>query len=202
MKVKRVGIVGAGVMGSGIAHLVARATKCQVMLTDVSEDVLAKASAYHRKYVQRMSKRKDVDSDLARSVLERVKTSLNMEDLRDSQIVIECVTERLETKKKIFRQLEKVVAADAILASGTSSLSITAISMAVDDPSRVIGLHFTNPAPIIKPSTMASSGCNRSHPGLPQALRRHIHGIRERTGRRPTRSPVLHWLRPRRPSWD
>jgi len=122
MKVKRVGIVGAGVMGSGIAHLVARSTKCEVMLTDVSEDVLAKASAYHRKYVQRMSKRKDVDADLARSVLERVKTTLDMEDLSSSQIVIECVTEKLETKKKIFRQVEKVVADDAILASGTSSL--------------------------------------------------------------------------------
>jgi len=150
MKTKRVGIVGAGVMGSGIAHLVARATNCEVMLTDISEDALAKASAYHHKYVQRMSKRKDVDADLARSVLERVKTSLDIEDLRDSQIVIECVSEDLETKKEVFRQVEKVVPSKAILASGTSSSSITAISMAAQDPSRVIGLHFTNPAPIIK----------------------------------------------------
>lgn len=150
MKTKRVGIVGAGVMGEGIAHLVARTTECEVMLTDVSEDALAKALAYHRTYVQRMSKRKDVDADLACSVLERVKTSLEIEDLRGSQIVIESVAEELETKKEVFRKVEKVVASSAILGSVTSALSITAISMAVEDPSRVIGLHFLNPAPIIK----------------------------------------------------
>ena len=150
MEAKRVGIVGAGVMGSGIAHLVARTTNCDVTLVDVSEEALKKALAYHSEYVQKMSKRKDVDADLARSVLKRVKTSLDAEELRDSEIVIECVREDLETKKEVFRQVEKAVASEAILASNTSSLSITAISMAVQDPSRVIGLHFMNPAPIIK----------------------------------------------------
>jgi len=150
MKIKRVGIVGAGVMGSGIAHVVARTTKCRVMLTDVSEAALTKALAYHRKYVERMSKRKDVDAAMARSALERVKTSLDIESLSDSQIVIENVTENLETKKEVFHQVEKVVADDAVLASDTSALSITAISMAVDDPSRVIGLHFFNPAPVMR----------------------------------------------------
>lgn len=150
MKSKRVGIVGAGVMGAGIAHLVARTTKCEVVLTDISEDALARALAYHRKYVQRMSKRKDVDAELARSVLERVKTSLDMEDLRGSQIVIENVSEDLKTKQEVFRQVEKVAAHDTLLASDTSALSITAISMVVDDPSRVIGLHFFNPAPVMR----------------------------------------------------
>lgn len=150
MEAKHVGIVGAGVMGSGIAHLVARATACDVTLVDISKEALKKALAYHREYVQKMSKRKDVDADLARSVLKRVKTSLDMEQLQGSQIIIECVREDLETKKEVFRQVEKAVASEAILASNTSSLSITAISMAVQDPSRVIGLHFMNPAPIIK----------------------------------------------------
>jgi 3-hydroxybutyryl-CoA dehydrogenase len=150
MEAKSVGIVGAGVMGSGIAHLVARATNCEVTLVDLSKEALKKALTYHREHVQKMSKRKDVDADLARSVLKRVRTSLDIEELEGSQIVIECVREDLETKKDVFRQVEKVVKADAILASDTSSLSITAISMAVQDPSRVIGLHFMNPAPIIK----------------------------------------------------
>jgi len=149
MKNRRIGIVGAGVMGAGIAHLVARTTKYDVVLTDISEDALARALAYHRKYVQRMSKRKDVDAEHARSVLERVRTSMDMEDLRGSQIVIENVSENLETKQAVFRQVETVVSDETVLASDTSALSITAISMAVDDPSRVIGLHFFNPAPVM-----------------------------------------------------
>ncbi len=150
MEARHIGIVGAGVMGSGIAHLIARTTNCEVTLVDVSKEALKKALTYHREYVRKMSKRKDVDEDTARSVLKRVKTSLDIDELRDSHIVIEAVKEDLETKKDVFRQVEKVVAPETILASDTSSLSITAISMAVRDPSRVIGLHFMNPAPIIK----------------------------------------------------
>jgi 3-hydroxybutyryl-CoA dehydrogenase len=150
MEAKHIGIVGAGVMGSGIAHLIARTTNCEVTLVDVSKEALKKALAYHREYVRKMSKRKDVDEDMARSVLTRVKTALDLEQLRDADIVIESVKEDLEAKKNVFRQVEKVVPPETVLASNTSSLSITAISMAVRDPSRVIGLHFMNPAPIIK----------------------------------------------------
>jgi len=150
MEAKQIGIVGAGVMGSGIAHLVARTTNCEVTLVDVSKEALKKALVYHREYVRKMSKRKDVDEDMARSVLKRVNTAADIEALSGSYIVLESVREDLETKKNVFRQVEKVVAPETILASNTSSLSITAISMAVRDPSRVIGLHFMNPAPIIK----------------------------------------------------
>jgi len=150
MKIKRVGIVGAGIMGSGIAHLVARATECEIILIDVSKDALAKAEVYHRKYVERMSKRKDISAAVAKAVLERVKTSLNIADLGGSQLVIEAIKEDLETKKEVFRSLEEVVASDTVLGSNTSALSITSISMAVREPSRVIGLHFLNPAPIMK----------------------------------------------------
>jgi 3-hydroxybutyryl-CoA dehydrogenase len=149
MEITRVGIVGAGVMGAGIAHLVARATECEVILVDLSEHALENALRYHRKYVERMAKRTDVKAAFAKSVLERVGTSLDIEALRDSQIVIEAVTEDLEAKKEVFRQAEKVVTDDAVLASCTSALSITALSMVVEDPSRVIGLHFLNPAPVI-----------------------------------------------------
>ena len=150
MEITRVGIVGAGVMGAGIAHLVARAPACEVILVDLSEDALENAIRFHRKYVQRMAKRTDVKPDLAKSVLERVGTSLDIEALSGSQIVIETVTEDLEAKKEVFRQVEKVVSDDAILASCSSALSITSLSMVVEDPSRVIGLHFLNPAPVIK----------------------------------------------------
>ncbi len=150
MEITRVGIVGAGVMGSGIAHLIARATEWKVILVDLSEEALEKALGYHLKYVDRMSKRTDVSPDFARSVLERVGTSLDIAALGGSQIVIETVTEDLETKKDILRQAEKVVSEDTILASCTSALSITSLSMAVEDPSRVIGLHFFNPVPVVK----------------------------------------------------
>jgi 3-hydroxybutyryl-CoA dehydrogenase len=150
MEITRVGIVGAAVTGSGIAHLVARATECEVVLVDLSEDALAKALSYHRKQVERMAKRKDVAPDLAKSVLDRLGTSLDIEALSGSQIVIETVTEDLEAKKDVLRQAEKVVSDDTILASCTSALSITSLSMVVEDPSRVIGLHFLNPAPVIK----------------------------------------------------
>ena len=150
MEITRVGIVGAGVTGSGIAHLVARATECAVILVDLSEDALEKALDYHRKYVQRMSKRTDITAEFARSVLERVGTSLDIGALSGSQIVIETVTEDLETKKDMFRRVEKVVSEDTILASSTSALSITSLSMVVEEPSRVIGLHFMNPVLVIK----------------------------------------------------
>jgi len=150
MEITRVGIVGAGVMGAGIAHLIARTTDCEVILVDLSEGALEKALSYHRKYVERMAKRKDVTPDLAKSVLERVRTSLDMEPLSGSQIVIETVTENLDAKKDVLRRAEKVVSEETILASCTSALSITALSMVVEESSRVIGLHFLNPAPVIK----------------------------------------------------
>ena len=147
MEIKHVGIVGAGIMGYGIAHLVARTTDCEVMLVDISKDALAKALEYHRKYVGRMQK---TDPDGARSALDRVKTSLNIEDLSGSDIVIEAVTENLEAKKALFRKLGPIASRNAILATNTSALSITSMATAVSDPSRVIGLHFFNPAPIMK----------------------------------------------------
>jgi len=147
--VSKIGVVGAGQMGNGIAH-VAAAAGYQVQLTDVSDAALTKARATIEKNLGRMVKKERISAAEADATLVRIQTSADMGSVGDAQLVIEAATERVELKYKIFEQLSQAVGPGTILASNTSSISITAIGAHTDRPDRVMGMHFMNPVPVMK----------------------------------------------------
>jgi 3-hydroxybutyryl-CoA dehydrogenase len=147
--VSTIGVVGAGQMGNGIAH-VAAAAGYQVQLTDISEPALERARATIEKNLGRMVKKERITAEEADATLARIATSADMSSVASAQLVIEAATERVELKYKIFEQLSQAAAPGAILASNTSSISITAIAAHTDRPDKVVGMHFMNPVPVMK----------------------------------------------------
>jgi 3-hydroxybutyryl-CoA dehydrogenase len=149
MNVSTIGVVGAGQMGNGIAH-VSAAAGFDVQLTDISAAALDKARATIEKNLGRMVKKERITAEFAASALGRIQISTDMDSIDSAQLVIEAATERVELKYKIFEQLSQAAAPGAILASNTSSISITAIASHTDRPERVVGMHFMNPVPVMK----------------------------------------------------
>ncbi|MBR0568949.1 3-hydroxyacyl-CoA dehydrogenase PaaC [Azoarcus sp. L1K30] len=142
----KVAVIGAGAMGSGIAHVAARAGHT-VYLYDMNADAVARGKAGIEKDLRFLvGKGKLAEAECA-ATLARVVSSSRIEDLADAGLLIEAIVENLEIKQKLFRQLEDMVGAEAILATNTSSLSITAMGAALTRPARLAGLHFFNPAP-------------------------------------------------------
>lgn len=137
-------IVGAGLMGAGIAYQTA-VNGVPVVLTDVSADAAEKGKAYSAKVLKRRVDRGEISQDVADEILARITASDSIEAAADADIVIEAVFENQELKKKIFGDVERVLAPDAVLASNTSSLPITDLAAAVSAPDRFIGLHFFSP---------------------------------------------------------
>jgi 3-hydroxybutyryl-CoA dehydrogenase len=147
--VATIGVVGAGQMGNGIAH-VSAAAGYQVLLTDISDAALDKARATIEKNLGRMVKKERITASEADATLGRIATSSDMACVGEAQLIIEAATERVDLKYKIFEQLSQTAAPGAILASNTSSISITAIAAHTDRPDRVVGMHFMNPVPVMK----------------------------------------------------
>jgi 3-hydroxybutyryl-CoA dehydrogenase len=147
--VATIGVVGAGQMGNGIAH-VSAAAGYQVLLTDISDAALDKARATIEKNLGRMVKKERITASEADATLGRIATSSDMACVGEAQLIIEAATERVDLKYKIFEQLSQAAAPGAILASNTSSISITAIAAHTDRPDRVVGMHFMNPVPVMK----------------------------------------------------
>ncbi|ACM18616.1 3-hydroxyacyl-CoA dehydrogenase [Geotalea daltonii FRC-32] len=147
--IKKVGVLGAGQMGSGIAHVLA-VQEIEVVLFDIAEDQLAKAVAGIEKNLERQAKKGEVDSASIPAILKRIHTTKVMGDLSDCDMAIEAVTERETLKLDIFRQLDGIVKKGAILASNTSSIPITRIAAVTGRPDKVIGMHFMNPVPVMK----------------------------------------------------
>lgn len=141
-----VGVVGAGAMGRGIAQVSAAAGH-DVLLFDMSQDAVAAAISSVAESLGRAVERGRVSSDDRESTLARIRGIESVEAFANCDLVIEAVVERVDVKRAVFEQLEAVVAADTILASNTSSLSIASISGALTRPERMIGLHFFNPVP-------------------------------------------------------
>ncbi len=144
-----VGVVGAGAMGRGIAQIAAQAG-ITVRLFDVQEQAIASARDALQTVWNRQVEKQRMSADEAAAALQRVVPCSKLEDMADADLIIEAVVERLDVKGELFRKLEGIVGADCILASNTSSLSITAIASACEDPSRVVGYHFFNPGPLMK----------------------------------------------------
>ncbi|AOK67886.1 3-hydroxybutyryl-CoA dehydrogenase [Burkholderia multivorans] len=148
MKIKKVGIVGAGTMGNGIAQIVATAGLKAVMI-DLHDTVLQEGIAALTSSLDKLVSKGKLDASARDRALANIETSTDYEHLADVDIVIEAATENSELKARILRQVEAVARPDAILASNTSSISITALGSALADPSRFIGMHFFNPVPLL-----------------------------------------------------
>ena len=148
-KIQKVGVVGCGLMGSGIAEVVARAG-FQTVVREVSQDLLDKGQARIRRSMERAVEKGKLDSEARDAALGRLGGCIGLDDLADCDLVIEAIVERFEEKRKTFRALDEVVGESTIYASNTSSLTITRMAMATKRPDRFVGLHFFNPVPVMR----------------------------------------------------
>jgi len=143
------GVIGAGTMGNGIAQVAARAG-FDVVMRDVAEDFLARGMTAIDKNLQRDVDKERLSGEEKRAIIGRIKTTTDLASLNDATIVVEAVTEDLAVKTEVFRALDQITQVNAILASNTSSISITKLGAATKRPDKVIGMHFMNPVPIMK----------------------------------------------------
>lgn len=144
----RIGVIGAGTMGAGIAQVAVQAG-FDAVVYDVSREFLDRGLDRIRGFVGRSREKGRIDEEQERSILARLGGSLVLEDLADAALVVEAATEDLGVKQELFRKLDAACAPETLLATNTSSLSVTAIGGAVKDASRVLGMHFFNPAPLM-----------------------------------------------------
>ena len=149
MEIKTVGIIGAGQMGSGIAHVCALAGM-NVMLNDLDEERISAGLATINGNMQRQVSKRIIEEGERQAGLERVKPAPSYEDLASCDLIIEAATENEEIKRRIFQSLCPALGPDTILASNTSSISITRLAAATDRPERFIGIHFMNPVPLMQ----------------------------------------------------
>lgn len=146
---RTVAVIGAGTMGAGIAQVAANAGH-PVLLYDVAEGAARRAIATVGKGLDRQVEREKISRTAADAIIERIVPADSLEALAGSALVVEAIVESLEIKQTLFAKLEKIVATDAILATNTSSISVTSIARDLDVPGRVAGFHFFNPAPVMK----------------------------------------------------
>jgi len=149
MEIKKVGVVGCGAMGSGIIQVCAQ-SGYQVVVSEINDELLTKGLALINSVLTKSVDRGKISQQDKETILNRIKGTTRTKDFYDCDLVIEAATENMKLKKKIFAELDKICPEHAILASNTSCLSITDMAMATNRPDRVLGLHFFNPAPIMK----------------------------------------------------
>ncbi len=147
--IKTVGIIGSGTMGSGIAQVAATAG-CTVKVYDTNQAALEKSKASLEKILTRLIEKGRIDAAEKSRIQENITHVQVLADLADADLTIEAIVENLEIKQKVFKELETYVSENAIIASNTSSLSIASIASALQKPERCIGIHFFNPAPLMK----------------------------------------------------
>ena len=149
MEVRRAGVVGAGTMGNGIAHVFA-GSGYEVVMCDVEQRFLDRGIENIRKNLDREVAKSKISADQKVAVLGRIKVVVDRGELANCDFVVEAATERLEIKSALFRDLDGFCRPDVILASNTSSISITKIAALTKRPEQVIGMHFFNPVPVMK----------------------------------------------------
>lgn len=143
------GVIGAGTMGNGIAQTAARAGY-EVIMRDIKEEFTQRGIGAIDKSLDRFVKKEEITADDKATILGRIKTTTALDDLKDCFIVVEAATENFEIKKEIFQFLDENTPVETILASNTSSISITKIAGVTKRPDKVIGMHFFNPVPLMK----------------------------------------------------
>jgi 3-hydroxybutyryl-CoA dehydrogenase len=149
MTIQIIGVIGAGQMGNGIAHVFAQ-SGFNVVMQDISADFLAKGLATIGKNLQRGVDKGKMTADEKDAVLARIRTTTSLDDFKDMDLVVEAATEKWEIKKQLFETLDRVCKSGAILASNTSSISITKLAAVTKRPDAIIGMHFMNPVPIMQ----------------------------------------------------
>jgi 3-hydroxybutyryl-CoA dehydrogenase len=149
MQIKRIGVVGAGTMGNGIAHVCAR-SGFSVLLCDVEQRFLDRALDVIAKNLARETAKGKITAEQEAAALERISPVLDRGKLAACDFLVEAATEKFEVKAEIFRDLDRIARAEVVLASNTSSISITRLAAVTKRPERVIGMHFFNPVPVMK----------------------------------------------------
>lgn len=149
MEIKKIAVIGSGTMGNGIAHTFAQ-FDYPVVLVDVKEELLSKAVSVITKNLDRQVGKGTITEDIKNSTLANIRTTAAISDVNDCDLVVEAATENAGIKKTIFQGLHSVCKPDAILASNTSSISITEIAAFTGRANKVIGMHFMNPVPVMK----------------------------------------------------
>jgi len=149
MEIKRVGVVGCGTMGAGITQVCAQ-SGYQVVVSEINNELLNKGLASINSFLSKGVDKGKLSQQDKESTLSRIKGTTSTKDFSDCDLVIEAVVENMDLKKKIFVEVDKICPKHAILATNTSCLSIVDMAMATSRPDKVLGLHFWNPAPLMK----------------------------------------------------
>ncbi len=149
MATERIGVVGAGTMGNGIAHVFAR-SGYEVVLSDIEQRFLDRGLDTISKNLDREVAKAKLSPEEKAQTLQRITPIVGRENLRSCDLVVEAATEKLEIKAEIFRDLDKVCRPEVVLASNTSSISITKLAALTKRPDKVVGMHFFNPVPVMK----------------------------------------------------
>src|SRR5262245_8870628 len=149
MSITKVGVVGCGLMGSGIAQVSAQSGHDTIVL-EVSQQLVDKGMASIERFLKGGVERGKISAEQRDATLAHLKATTRFGDLADRDLVVEAVVEKLETKREVFAHLDEVCGPGAIFASNTSSLSITELAAATKRPRRFLGLHFFNPVPLMK----------------------------------------------------
>lgn len=144
-----IGVIGAGTMGNGIAQTAATAG-FDVVLHDISTEIIERGTQNIAKSLDRFVKKEIITENQKGEILDRIKTTTSLEDMRSCSLIVEAASENFDIKQQIFQQLDHICPAESILSSNTSSISITKIAAATKRPEKVIGMHFFNPVPIMK----------------------------------------------------
>ncbi|MCQ5375724.1 MAG: 3-hydroxybutyryl-CoA dehydrogenase [Methanomassiliicoccales archaeon] len=147
--VRKIGIVGAGTMGSGIAQVAAQ-SGYEVILNDISDSFIQNGIAKIQKGLGKAVEKGKMTKEEMANIMSRIRGSVSLEDLANTDVIIEAILEDRAAKKQVFASLDSICKQDAILASNTSSIPITELASATKRPDKVVGMHFFNPAPVMK----------------------------------------------------
>jgi 3-hydroxybutyryl-CoA dehydrogenase len=145
---EKIGVLGAGTMGAGIAQVAAQGG-FETLLYDISQEFIDKGLERIRSFLQGSRERGKISTDQEQQILDRLHSTTKLEDFNGYRLVIEAAPEKLDLKRELFKQLDSVCGVETLLATNTSSLSITAIAASARHPERVLGLHFFNPPPLM-----------------------------------------------------
>ncbi len=149
MEIKKIGVVGAGTMGNGIAQVAAQ-VGCEVVMRDIEDQYVQRGLDNINRFLSKSVEKGKIQADEKDAAMGRIKGTTDMADLKDVDLVVEAVIEDLELKKAVFKDLDEICRPEIVLASNTSSMSVTEIAAATKRPEKVCGMHFFNPVPLMR----------------------------------------------------